>query len=152
MPLLLLAFALLFAARPPIINSALICSRRIDSKRFFSFVLLQRHSFLFQHSEVIVVADPAVAVADADDAVFDLDVVVDVYSNLIHFEISDNRSPGLRWMKKNILLQRIRNERSVMKCNETSIFLYTKSSMDVKSNEWKLETLASSTNSSTQIG
>ena len=102
MPLLLLAFALLFAARPPIINSALICSRRIDSKRFFSFVLLQRHSFLFQHSEVIVVADPAVAVADADDAVFDLDVVVDVYSNLIHFEISDNRSPGLRWMKKNI--------------------------------------------------
>ena len=113
MPLLLLAFALLFAARPPIINSALICSRRIDSKRFFSFVLLQRHSFLFQHSEVIVVADPAVAVAD--DAVFDLDVVVDVYSNLIHFEISDNRSPGLRWMKKNIPLQIIRNERSVMK-------------------------------------
>ena len=102
------------------VNFALICSRRIDSKRFFSFVLLQRHSFLFQHSEVIVVADPAIAVAD--DAVFDLDVVVDVYSNLIHFEISDNRSPGLRWMKKNILLQRIRNERSVMKCNETSIF------------------------------
>jgi hypothetical protein len=93
---LLLAFALLFAARPPIINSALICSRRIDSKRFFSFVIFQRHSFLFQHSEVIVVADPAVAVAD--DAVFD--VVVDVYSNLIHFEISNNRSPGLRWAKK----------------------------------------------------
>ena len=46
----------------------------------FSFVIIQHHSFLFQHSEVVVVDSAAVDSA-ADAAVFDLDldvVVVDV--------------------------------------------------------------------------
>ncbi|MGK3741359.1 MAG: hypothetical protein ACI90V_008211 [Bacillariaceae sp.] len=63
------------------------------------------------------------------------------YGNLIHFEISNNRSHGLRWTKRNLLLQIIRNKRSITKYNENIDPLYTpigdntKSSMDVESNE-----------------
>ncbi|OEU12978.1 hypothetical protein FRACYDRAFT_243314 [Fragilariopsis cylindrus CCMP1102] len=76
-------------------DNEMLSSRRMTQQEYHSLKLFAKARKYSQqqqklsidatkaHSEVIVVADPAVAVADADDAVFDLDVVVDVYNGMI---------------------------------------------------------------------